>query len=61
MSTIELRVLQFTSVPKAVQNEIQKMILAGHFVAGQKLGEVDLADRLGVSRGPVREAFRGLE
>ncbi len=61
MSSNELSVLQSTSVPKAVQNEIQKMILAGQLVAGQKLGEVDLADRLGVSRGPVREAFRGLE
>jgi len=59
--TTELRVLQSTSVPKAVQGEIQKMILSGAFEAGQKLGEVELASRLGVSRGPVREAFRGLE
>lgn len=57
----ELHVLQSTSVPKAVQKEIEKMILSGAFEAGQKLGEVDLAGRLGVSRGPVREAFRGLE
>lgn len=57
----ELHVLQSTSVPKAVQKEIEKMILNGSFEAGQKLGEVELADRLGVSRGPVREAFRGLE
>jgi phosphonate utilization transcriptional regulator len=48
-------------VPKAVQKEIEKMILSGTFEAGQKLGEVDIATRLGVSRGPVREAFRGLE
>ena len=59
--TTELRVLQSTSVPKAVQSEIQKMILSGAFEAGQKLGEVELASHLGVSRGPVREAFRGLE
>lgn len=58
---MELRVLQSTSVPKAVQKEIEKMILAGNFEAGQKLGEVELANMLGVSRGPVREAFRGLE
>ncbi len=37
------------------------MILAGEFTAGAKLNEVDLALRLGVSRGPVREAFRALE
>ena len=59
--TTALRVLQSTSVPKAVQGEIQKMILSGAFEAGQKLGEVELASRLGVSRGPIREAFRGLE
>ena len=60
-SMTELRVLQSTSVPKAVQKELEKMILSGSFEAGQKLGEVDIATRLGVSRGPVREAFRGLE
>lgn len=59
--TNELRVLQSTSVPKAVQNEIQELILSGAFPAGHKLPEVELAFRLGVSRGPVREAFRGLE
>lgn len=57
----DLHVLQSASIPKAVQKEIERMILSGTFEAGQKLGEVDLATRLGVSRGPVREAFRGLE
>lgn len=57
----DLRILQSTSVPKAVQKEIERLILSGIFEAGQKLGEVDIATRLGVSRGPVREAFRGLE
>lgn len=37
------------------------MILAGELAAGAKLTEAALAARLGVSRGPVREAFRGLE
>ncbi len=37
------------------------MILAGEFAAGAKLNEASVADALGVSRGPVREAFRALE
>lgn len=56
-----LEVLQTKSLPKAVQEEIERLIVNGTFKAGQKLGEVDVAQRLGVSRGPVREAFRGLE
>lgn len=37
------------------------MILAGELTVGAKLTEAALAKRLGVSRGPVREAFRALE
>ncbi len=37
------------------------MILAGELPAGSKLNEAAIALKLGVSRGPVREAFRALE
>lgn len=37
------------------------MILAGELRAGERLNEQVLAAKLGVSRGPVREATRGLE
>lgn len=57
----DLQVLQTKSLPKAVQDEIERLIVNGTFKVGQKLVEADLAQRLGVSRGPVREAFRGLE
>ncbi len=44
-----------------VQRELERMILAGDLSAGAKLNEATIADMLGVSRGPVREAFRSLE
>jgi len=44
-----------------VQKELERMILAGDLPAGGKLSEASVAALLGVSRGPVREAFRALE
>lgn len=56
-----LAVLRSASLVSAVQEEIERMILGGELAPGDKLGEVALAARLGVSRGPLREAFRMLE
>ncbi len=56
-----LDILTSKSLPQVVQEAILSMILRGDFQAGDKLNENDLAVRLKVSRGPVREAFRGLE
>jgi len=53
--------LQSNSLANLVQAEIERMILEGELQSGAKLTESTLADRLGVSRGPVREAFRMLE
>ncbi|MDB5850605.1 MAG: phosphonate utilization associated transcriptional regulator [Rhodoferax sp.] len=58
-STIAL--LQRNSLASLVQTEIERLILDGELSSGAKLTESTLADRLGVSRGPVREAFRMLE
>src|ERR1700736_3742439 len=43
-----------------VQRTVAQWIFQGELTAGQKLTEQELADRLGVSRGPVREALRAL-
>ena len=56
-----IALVQSNSLPALVQKEIERMILAGEFAAGAKLNEVAVAALLGVSRGPVREAFRALE
>jgi phosphonate utilization transcriptional regulator len=53
--------LQSNSLPGLVQRELERMILAGDLIPGSKLNEALLAKALGVSRGPVREAFRALE
>ena len=59
LGTIAL--LQTNSLAMLVQRELERMILAGEFKSGAKLNEAGIADLLGVSRGPVREAFRSLE
>lgn len=49
------------SLPSLVQGRLEEMILKGSLPPGSQLTEIPLAAQLGVSRGPVREAFRGLE
>jgi phosphonate utilization transcriptional regulator len=56
-----LEILQSSSLASVVQNEIVKLIMQGEYGLGEKLSELSLATRLGVSRGPIREAFRALE
>lgn len=56
-----IKLLQSQSLPGLVQQELERLILAGQLPPGSQLTEIPLAERLGVSRGPVREAFRGLE
>ncbi|MBO9447469.1 FCD domain-containing protein [Ruegeria sp. R14_0] len=40
---------------------IEEMIVSGELVAGDRINESTLAERLGISRGPIREACRSLE
>src|SRR5450755_1406582 len=56
-----ITLLQTSSLSSVVQSELERMILSGELPPGEKLTEVALAARLGVSRGPLREAFRMLE
>lgn len=56
-----IELLQNESLTTLVQRELERRILAGEFLPGEKLNEEAIAVKLGVSRGPVREAFRALE
>lgn len=44
-----------------VRDEIAQLIASGGLKGGDRVNESELAARLGVSRGPVREACRSLE
>lgn len=56
-----IALLQSSSLTTVVQQEIERAILVGEYPPGSKLIEAALADKMGVSRGPVREAFRMLD
>ena len=56
-----IALLQSNSLANVVQQEIERAILAGDYAPGSKLNEAVLAEKMGVSRGPVREAFRMLD
>lgn len=43
---------------ESVVDGVRQLILGGQYAAGDRLGEVELAATLGVSRTPVREALR---
>jgi len=57
-SAIEM--LREHSLATLAQQELERRIVCGEIAAGTKLNEVEVASALGVSRGPVREAFSAL-
>ena len=52
--------LRSHSLAGVVQHEIERMILSGDLPAGARINENALANKLSVSRGPIREACRAL-
>jgi DNA-binding GntR family transcriptional regulator len=59
--TDALRLKRDVSLTSLVRQEIERSIEAGELNAGDWINEAMVAARLGISRGPVREACRGLE
>jgi DNA-binding GntR family transcriptional regulator len=53
--------LRGASLASVLQQEIERMVLSGELRPGERINEQQLAARFGVSRGPIREAVRGLE
>ena len=56
-----IELLRENSLAMLAQRELERRIVSGEIAVGAKLNEVDIASALGVSRGPVREAFRALD
>ncbi len=56
-----IALLQSSSLVSVVHAELEQMILSGRLAPGEKLTELTIAAKLGISRGPLREAFRMLE
>ena len=52
---------EIKSLMTVVLDNIRRRILTGEFRPGQKINESEIAINLGISRSPVREAFRVLE
>lgn len=59
--TVNLRIEDRDILHLKVCSVLRKAILQGDFKPGQRLKQSELADSLGVSRMPVREALRKLE
>ena len=56
-----IALLRTQSLATLAHRELERRILAGELPSGTKLNEAEVAAQLGISRGPVREAFRALE
>ena len=57
----EIRMHEYLPLRDVVFNTLRQAILKGELKPGERLMEIQLANKLGVSRTPVREAIRKLE
>ncbi len=59
-ASMAIEVLREHSLATLAQQELERRIISGEIAAGTKLNEMEMATALGISRGPVREAFSAL-
>lgn len=57
----QIRQRRQRTLTSIVREEIAQLIVSGQLKAGERINESELALRLDVSRGPIREACRSLE
>jgi len=60
-NTLKVNLNEYLPLRDVVFNTLRDAILKGDLVSGERLMEKQLAERLGVSRTPIREAIRKLE
>ena len=58
---LKVNMNEYLPLRDVVFNTLRQAIITGEFAPGERLMEIALANRLGVSRTPVREAIRMLE
>lgn len=58
---LQIKMDEFLPLRDVVFNTLRQAILTGELKPGERLMEIHLAERLGVSRTPIREAIRKLE
>ena len=60
-SDFQIQMNEFLPLRDVVFNTLRQAILTGELKPGERLMEIHLANKLGVSRTPIREAIRKLE
>lgn len=60
-ASMQANMSEFLPLRDVVFNTLRQAILRGELKPGERLMEIHLADKLGVSRTPIREAIRKLE
>lgn len=58
---LKVNINEYLPLRDVVFHTLRQAIITGEFAPGERLMEIALAERLGVSRTPVREAIRKLE
>lgn len=61
MNAVKIMLLNHETLSDHVAKIIRKMILNGTLKPGEKVNQVQLAESLNISRGPIREALRMLQ
>jgi DNA-binding GntR family transcriptional regulator len=61
MTTESLSSLDRSTLRERALHALRTAILTGQYRSGEHLGETELANRLGISRGTIREALRHLQ
>ena len=61
MSDLKMSANEYLPLRDVVFKTLREAILKGNLAPGERLMEIQLANQLGVSRTPIREAIRKLE
>lgn len=61
MSSFKIRIDEPKLLSEDIAESIKTAIIKGKFKPGEKISEGELAESMGISRTPLREAFRKLE